>query len=368
MFSRLTEQQLFNYWRLIYWFNLGKEKQKGKILLGFRDLYTEINQSVGSSVYNVIWLFNHLNINFKNIQFSEKEFLFWSKNKKPIIEEFLKENSKTEIGKSVKIIFHNNNISEKDLETIIISKKDINLLLNYIYFEVNTGDILKIKNFLNQYIQNFIDNNLVMEKQNFYDFNNQNKRMEALFRKNSEFGKNFIIRYDPEHPFLGEKSFLFVHTLIALELLGYLKIEELYTFYWGEDPKKHTKDYKAKILLGDKFFSEDKLEDIDEFSEKPKFNKDRLFFNDKEFDFKNSPNQCDLLNTLFKDVNKSWYYDEIQEDWDSECYAEALREHNYWRKFYGSADEINKKIAIETGEKEFLIKTTKKIMINPKYL
>lgn len=368
MVPRLTEQQLFNYWRLIYWFDLGKEKGKDSILLSFKDLYTKIDQSLGCSVFNIIQLFNILNIDFKTIRFNKKEFLFWDKDKKIVIQDFLKSNSDTKIGKTIKRVF-SNNISKKDLEEMIISKKDVNVLLNYIDFGIEEKDIIEIKSFLKEYIQFFMDNNLIIEKQNFYNFKVQKEKTKNLLKQELDFGKNFIIRYDPTHPFLGDKAFLFIHTLIALEYLGCLKVEELYTFYCGENPKTNTKDYKAKILLRDEFFSEDDLEKKNKyvFSEKIKFNNSILFFNDKEFDFRNSPNQCELLNTLFKDTNKTWYYDEIQEDWDPKGYEEALRECNYWRKFYTSADEVNVKIAIKTGIEDFLIKNTKKIQINPKY-
>ena len=61
-----------------------------------------------------------------------------------------------------------------------ILKKEINILLEYISFEIEDKDILKIKNFLKQYIQTFIKDNLIAGTHNFYNFKNQKKEMELL--------------------------------------------------------------------------------------------------------------------------------------------------------------------------------------------
>ncbi len=96
-----------------------------------------------------------------------------------------------------------------------------------------------------------------------------------------------------------------------------------------------------------------------------------LRFRGKEIDFRNKQNQKDLLTTLFEDPKKNWYYDEIQEKWDinwkdiKETNSEAK---NYWRKFYNAGDDINTAVATETQIKDFIIKNTKEIRINPKYI
>ena len=182
-----------------------------------------------------------------------------------------------------------------------------------------------------------------------------------------------MMRNNPSDMLLTDKAFLFIHTLLAFEKLGYLKIEELYTFYWGENPQNHTEDYKAKVSLNDSFCSdyynknEDKVAKDNEGESKIEFVDKVLFFKNQQFNFSNSPNQYELLGTLFKDIQKEWNYDEIEEDWDPTCYEERLKQQDYWKKFYNSAKEINKKIAIETGVKDFLLMNTKQIKVNKKY-
>lgn len=87
-----------------------------------------------------------------------------------------------------------------------------------------------------------------------------------------------------------------------------------------------------------------------------------LYFLNKEFDFNNKPIQKDLLNTLFKKPKYQWTNDEIWEDWgENDLKTKTL-------KFYTASDEINKTITLDTGIRDFLIKSTKQIQINPKYL
>ncbi len=94
-----------------------------------------------------------------------------------------------------------------------------------------------------------------------------------------------------------------------------------------------------------------------------------LKFRAKEIDFRRKQNQKDLLETLFKNIKKNWFYDEIQEAWDIQKALNLIKyPKDYWRKFYSAGDDINKAIAIETQIKDFIIKNTKQIRINEKYI
>jgi hypothetical protein len=92
------------------------------------------------------------------------------------------------------------------------------------------------------------------------------------------------------------------------------------------------------------------------------YKKGILYFRDKTIDFNRKPIQKDLLNTLFKKPKYKWTNDEIWEDWgERDLMGKTL-------KFYTASDEINKTIALDTGIKDFLIKNTKQIQINQKYI
>jgi hypothetical protein len=101
---------------------------------------------------------------------------------------------------------------------------------------------------------------------------------------------------------------------------------------------------------------------------KAEYKNDILYFCGKEINFTRKENQKDLLNTLFKKSNKNWSYDEIQEDWDEIGIDKAIYPKNFWRKFYSAGDDINHAIAEKTQIEDFIIKNTKEIKINPKYV
>jgi hypothetical protein len=93
-----------------------------------------------------------------------------------------------------------------------------------------------------------------------------------------------------------------------------------------------------------------------------------LKFMQKEINFNNKQNQKDLLRTLFEEPKKNWSYDEIQEDWDETGIDKEKYPKDYWRKFYSAGDDISESIAIKTQIEDFIIKNTKEIRINPKYV
>lgn len=95
---------------------------------------------------------------------------------------------------------------------------------------------------------------------------------------------------------------------------------------------------------------------------KIKFNKGCLIINNTKIDFDKKPLQKELLNTLFKDTKRNWSNDEIWEDWGEDDLTKKTL------KFYSAGDSINKIVALEIGISDFLIKDTKQIKINPKYL
>jgi len=102
---------------------------------------------------------------------------------------------------------------------------------------------------------------------------------------------------------------------------------------------------------------------------KAKYDKEILYLKDKEINFSNKPNQKELLATLFEEPEKNWSYDEIQEKWDEMMESGLVdRPEDYWKKFYSAGDDINTAVAIETQIKDFIIKNTKEIRINPKYI
>lgn len=67
-----------------------------------------------------------------------------------------------------------------------------------------------------------------------------------------------------------------------------------------------------------------------------------------------------LLQTIFKDTNKVWSYDEIAEEWGEEY------EKKKWLKFYYAGYAVNEKVAMQTTNKQFLDLTNTSVSIRKK--
>lgn len=96
-------------------------------------------------------------------------------------------------------------------------------------------------------------------------------------------------------------------------------------------------------------------------NDKPHYESGVLFFAGKEINFNRKTNQKELLDTLFKQPTKKWFYDEVQEDWDPNW--DGVKKNNskskdFWRKFYHAGNDINHNIAEETQIKDFISKNT----------
>jgi len=73
-------------------------------------------------------------------------------------------------------------------------------------------------------------------------------------------------------------------------------------------------------------------------------------------------NQHHLLITLLKNRNKIWAVDEIWEDWGNS------EERPIGRKIYNAARDINEKVAIQAGIKDFLYYNMKEVGIRREYM
>ncbi len=123
-------------------------------------------------------------------------------------------------------------------------------------------------------------------------------------------------------------------------------------------------DYKNKLknILNSSGY------EIGVLEEKMEFKNCVLFFKGKIVDFGNSPKQKDLLEVLFQNPKEKMFYDQIQEKLSPAFFRDDIAlDDKYWTRFYTAGDEINKKVATETGIKNFIVKNTKEIRINPDY-
>lgn len=232
-----------------------------------------------------------------------------------------------------------------------------------------------LKKFIDKYIDNFIQDSLLKGRRNYYDFSEQKKQifLELVFNQ-EKYGKSFIFEYPEKYGVQfgieTNTDFLFIHSLIALETLGYLEIEDMWIYDAELPAKEQSINYKVKLKLKDKYFEERKkvtsMRTEEDEKEEIKFDADTsvLLFRNEETIISRTRNKAGhfLLETLFKDKAKIWELEEIAEDW-GEDYAK-----DDWRKYYNAGRSVNEKVAKKTTIADFLIITNKTICINKKYL
>jgi hypothetical protein len=155
---------------------------------------------------------------------------------------------------------------------------------------------------------------------------------------------------------LGTKDFEVVKILKFLDLNKKIRINK-----WDDETFWKVDFINTPITI-ESLISNAKLSEQSTPKVSAKFKDGTLYFENKQFNFNRKQIQKDLLNTLFKKPKYNWSNDEIWEDWGEEDFK------NKTLKFYTASDEINKMIALETGVRDFLIKGTKQVQINPKYV
>jgi hypothetical protein len=266
-------------------------------------------------------------------------------------------------------------------------------IFNFLFYEGKLGtleffefsDYISPKNrkiladFMGKYITNFIDDSLQKNRANFYCFSKQKEKLiRELFYKEKDYGKSLILEYPRSVDIaLGaDEEYLFIHTLIALEKLGYLEVDEIWISDMDLPPEKQTEGYKVKLNLKDKFFEEEDEIIYGKIFKKPTAKEQKvkaidfdetksiLHFDGKEIIISKTRNSNGhyLLKTLFKNKGKIWEFDEIAEDWNDEY------EKDGWNRYYNAGYAVNEKIAKETTIKDFLDITNKTVAINKKYL
>lgn len=102
-----------------------------------------------------------------------------------------------------------------------------------------------------------------------------------------------------------------------------------------------------------------KNEAIEKVGVRCDFDKDTgiLTINDKKIKFSRTSKQFELLRVMFEEPYKDWQFSELCEEMD-------IGETYYWKNVYNIVKEIQKKISIETGIKNFFDTTTQSVIIN----
>lgn len=140
----------------------------------------------------------------------------------------------------------------------------------------------------------------------------------------------------------------------------------------NEFKRNNYKLYVTRVhnyLLQELSLKDEQEAPADDTTKKLAYKNGILYFQNKEINFTNKANQRDLLNIIFEEPKKNWSYDEIQGEWDGMSESKLIKyPKDYWKKFNTAGDNINTAIARKTMIEDFIVKNTKEIRINPKYI
>lgn len=240
----------------------------------------------------------------------------------------------------------------------------------YLQPDFSLDDRGKLKAHLDQYIELFLNNELYVYDRNYLAFEKQKQTFIGMVKKMSaleKYGTNFVISYIEGDYMTQNDNFLFVHTLYALQKLGYIGVLRL---WYDRDNIGNTHTYYANIVVFDSF--------IDEVNENFRKNNPATVFESydpktfllkffgKTIELSKKKKETDavlLMKTLCKEPDRFWFSDEILTDWGYQ--PEDERSKN---KAYFAARKINEAVQKQTSIDDFIDHNTSKFRINPKYL
>lgn len=233
----------------------------------------------------------------------------------------------------------------------------------YLFPELSDDEAAKLKKRLDAYISSFMNGELLVRGKNCLRFEKQKAEIIRIIRNGKmieRFGENFVLEHGggdlPE-------GFFFVHTLYALQKMGYLKVMSLAkgSALSNECTAAVVVDRSFIEEIEGNFRSENPKTVFEGFDEK----KFVLKFAGKEIRLSKGRKETDavlLMKTLVKEPGRDWFEDEILEDWNYEK-GDASK-----NKAYHAGRKINQAVRDATRVTDFLDHNTQKFRINGKYL
>ena len=211
----------------------------GRNVFKFADL-TAPNVSESSIAYFLSNFFNWLGIKFEKPVFHEVTYwLFNIKNK-----------DAKKAKRLLKTLNKDFNVAELKNNALLLGKYGA---LEFIEFEKNITKKHhnKLADYFDFYIDFFITDELEQEDSNHLKFEAQKQKTLKLINDHKDkYGNEFILKYKPaENEFSPyHDTYLFIHSIVALEKLGNIKIKKAW-YYDDIDPEKQINDFKIKLAV-----------------------------------------------------------------------------------------------------------------------
>lgn len=380
----LQEKILYGIWKYANAYRL-----TGKTEIGFNDIASPDFSTIGSCLILMSLHMKNMGIQINGLYFYDKGYFTYTKDEDR--DKYTKDGISKNMKKSIKAIIKNDFTYDDFMQAGILSEKYH--LAEWFQFptKLNSKNRKKIDAFLAFYIKEFINDNLAINKKSYYRFEKQKESMlYELKQEANNMGNTFIIEsteqnsYNPRPDYiLTGKSELFIHTLIALEKLEYLNIENIWVTDMDIPPEDQTMTYKVRITilpeLIEKWHKADNwLTDLaptklkEESKNKPPiFDADTsiLTIQDDQAIISRTKNSNPhiMLSLLMKKPYKVW---EPAELW-AKCFNRDIENYTTrkdWKRLSNTGRDLNEKIALQTKVKDFVSVKTTSIQINKKHI
>lgn len=369
----LRDERLYILWKLLH-----SERLVRRSLIRFEDfIYPE--KSTSNVAMNVCQGLSSMGLDVNGLIFHEDLYKKYDFEQYKRLLKCIGERPETEFSKSA-INVLSGSFSLKDVE--VVSLLPAFALAEWFEFDAKLPQKTStaLKTMIDSYLDSYIADTLSIETINYYRFEKQKQifinRLKIDYLDN--YADTFIYRTIIPPPFMDipdhENEELFIHTLVALEKLGYLTIDAIWVFDMDLPPEKQTENYKVKMTVTEKLRNEaggttspaSRKQTSSRTLNPLTFNSERsvLSFRGKEIEIAKGKNTTPhfLLGTIFKDKDKLWGFDEIAEDW------EYSYDKNDWRRYYNAAYSVNEKVEKKTGINGFLDISNKSVCIKKEHL
>jgi hypothetical protein len=169
-------------------------------------------------------------------------------------QEFCEQKPDSPVAKALNKI-HGGNFTFADVHSASIR---IRSYFEFITFSPVIDDAAKgrITDFLSHYLTDYTQDILLQERNNVYDFKKQLTFTYGLLKKYiDQYGQTFVFELGPmqevqsELPEQKKSPYLPVHNLMALEAMGFIEIDRIWTTDFDTPPEEEHETYKVRVKI-----------------------------------------------------------------------------------------------------------------------
>ncbi len=231
---KITKAERFPYlkdWQVYALWNYVNGNLTGRDVFQFNDL-TGADTSDLLSIQFITDHFRLWGVTLENPIFHKEIYLKYNETSSyQKIKEYLKRNKGKKGATALKNILDNkfNIIDLDELNSLSLTSFGLSEFIEF-GKELSPKNKKKVSSFLDLYISEFIKDNLEKIDENFLIFEKQaTTTLQSFDYNRRNFGNEFIFNHDARKDYIfgsSPKGHLFIHSIVALEKLGYIKVDK----------------------------------------------------------------------------------------------------------------------------------------------